>query len=223
MISPTKTPRTFYLDQNEHLKLIGYIAILLPFIVLVAASLICGCSIQESISHYYYTISGDLFVGLLCAIGTFMVLYRGYEKQDRIAASLAGIFAFGVALFPTDMNTDVTCNILGTYPINDTRSKFHYLSAALLFISLAYMCLFIFTKSNKSVEERTKEKNYRNTLYRFFGILIILCILIIFLGKNNPEFKEYNLVFWLEWIATYSFGIAWLIKGGVLLKDKSLD
>ena len=223
MISVTKTASAFYLSPTSHLKLVGYIAILLPLIVSANASIWCHCSIQESISHYYYTISGDLFVGMLCAIGTFMILYKGYDKTDRIASASAGIFAFGVALFPTDMNKDAACNILGTYPINDTRALAHYAFAAGLFGTLAYMCLFLFTKSNKAKHARTKAKTYRNSLYQFFGVLIILCILIIFIGKNNPEFTEYKLVFWLEWIATYSFGIAWLIKGGVFLRDESIE
>lgn len=222
MISVTKTASAFYLGPSSHLKLVGYIAILLPLIVSANASIVCSCSIQESISHYYYTISGDLFVGMLCAIGTFMVLYKGYDKTDRIASTSAGIFAFGVALFPTDMNRDAACNILGTYPINSTRALAHYGFAAALFVTLAYMCLFLFTKSDKTPQSRTKAKTYRNSLYQFFGVLIVLCILIIFLGKDNPEFSQYKLVFWLEWIATYSFGIAWLIKGGVFLKDESL-
>lgn len=219
MISQTKTPRPLYIDQFDQLKLIGYLAILLPLIVLAAASLICGCKIQESISHYYYTIAGDLFVGILCAIGTFMVFYKGYDKNDRIAAMLAGIFAFGVALFPTDMNSDDNCNILKSYPESDARVMVHYIFAALLFCTLAIMCLFLFTRSDKPKALFSRNKKYQNGLYQFFGVLILLSILIIYLGRNNIEFRKYNLTFWFEWVATYSFGIAWLIKGKVFLKN----
>ncbi len=186
--------------------------------------MICDCAIQESISHYYYTVSGDLFVGLLCAIGTFMVLYKGYERKDQIAASMAGFCAFGVALFPTSNNIDKHCSNFD-YPLNPERVFIHYFFAAALFSTLAYMCFFLFTKSDKSEKHRTKMKTIRNRTYRFFGTIILISMVAILLKEKWPWFSKkvaawIQFTFWFEWFATYSFGIAWLIKGGIILKDK---
>ena len=221
MKTVSKPPRPFILDQNDHLKLIGAIAIALPLLLYLQAKLICHCGLQESISHYYYTVSGDLFVGMMCAIGTFMILYRGYEGKDQIATNIAGFFAMAIALFPTSNNTDIACKIF-EYPDNTYRVIFHYGSAAALFLILAYMCLFIFTLSDKEVIDQTENKKYRNRFYRLFGIVIIFCVISIFLFNKIPAINHVfpdNYTFWAEWTATYSFGIAWLMKGGIILKD----
>ena len=50
-------------------KAVGWIGILLPFILMFGVFLIFkGEIIQESISHYYHTGMGDVFVGALCAV-----------------------------------------------------------------------------------------------------------------------------------------------------------
>src|SRR5258708_1137366 len=89
-------------------KAIGIIGLMLPFLLAIgnffAQPLLRDAKplrgLQDSISHYYYTDMGNVFVGSLCAIGIFLLSYRGYEKHDRVAGTLACIFAVGVALFP---------------------------------------------------------------------------------------------------------------------------
>ena len=39
----------------------------------------------ESISSYYHSVMRDIFVGSLCAVGTFLISYRGYDKRDNRA------------------------------------------------------------------------------------------------------------------------------------------
>ncbi len=83
-------------------KAIGIIGILLPFVLVFGKILLeRGLGIESSISAYYYTVMGDVFVGSLCAVGVFLLSYRGYERKDNIAGDIACIFAIGVALFPT--------------------------------------------------------------------------------------------------------------------------
>ena len=64
-------------------------------------------SVRGSLSEYYYSTTGDLFVGLLCAITLFFVMYRGFHGKDagtsmefRISTA-AGLSAMIVAFFPT--------------------------------------------------------------------------------------------------------------------------
>jgi hypothetical protein len=56
------------------------------------------------------------------------------------------------------------------------------------------------------------------------GIIMVIAILVIlsnFLGLIPDEvFKKYHLTFWMETIAVESFGVAWLTKAEVILKDK---
>ncbi len=88
--------------------------ILLPAGLLLANLLFADCyAVQDSISHYYYTTAGNLFTGTLCAVALFLISYRGYPgDKDNILTTLAGIFALGVAFFPTNNNSSNSCSIL---------------------------------------------------------------------------------------------------------------
>src|SRR3546814_11716292 len=69
--------------------------------------------IQPSLSAYYHFAPDaadqygagtmrDAFVGMLCAIGSFLFFYRGHSFQEDVALNCAGISAVLVALVPTD-------------------------------------------------------------------------------------------------------------------------
>ena len=61
-------------------RAIGYLGISLP-ILLVGLSLISffETSVQYSISDYYYTNLREVFTGTLCAVGLFLICYKGME------------------------------------------------------------------------------------------------------------------------------------------------
>src|SRR5664279_3761612 len=103
-----------YTSENDILtfrrirKAIGYLGISLPF-ALGILSLIpfFKTSVQDSISYYYYTNLREVFTGVLCAVGLFLIRYKGYEnpvfwKNDNIMTNAAGCMALGIALFPTN-------------------------------------------------------------------------------------------------------------------------
>ena len=72
-----------------------------------------GVSLQSSMSIYYYQGNGalrDIFVGILVAIGAFLYLYKGYNNMENIALNMAGLFAIGVAIFPTEYNCVTDCS-----------------------------------------------------------------------------------------------------------------
>ena len=69
--------------------LIGVIAVLLPF-VLILANWAIGHGVQHSMSGYYYTPMRNIFVGALCAIGVFLVAYDGYDWADRTITDFTG-------------------------------------------------------------------------------------------------------------------------------------
>jgi len=202
-------------------RLIGILGIILPALLVLGTFILGSCHhIQDSISHYYYTIMGDVYVGTLCAVAIFLMTYRGYEKIDDIASTLAGIFALGSALFSTSHNPDVQCTIR-TLPDLPWRITVHYLSSAFFLLTLSFISIFLFTKSTglKSIR-----KKIRNSIYITCGIIMFVAILLIFLVKAVPWLKN-NLaplhpVFWLEWLALLAFGTSWLIKGEALLADK---
>lgn len=184
---------------------------------------LAGCGfIQESVSDYYYTITGDLLVGLLCAVALFLISYKGYpgERLDNFLSSLAGILALGVAFFPTNETSADSCAIIHL-PLNDLRNNLHNVFSAALFLVLSSISLFMFTKSKGAV--MTKQKKMRNRVYRICGVLMLICIVVLAFYTNVRDnmlwLKQYKPVFWLEFMALLAFGISWLVKGGLFLKD----
>lgn len=200
-------------------KTIGFLAVLLPAALLTGTSLIGNCTnVQDSISHYYFTIVGDVFVGVLCAVALFLIAYKGYNRADNISTTIAGVAAILVAFFPTTQNEDTLCSVLQLND-NSTRVWVHYMSAAVFFLTLAYISFFLFTKSKG---EKTPEKKARNKIYRSCAIIMVVCIALVFIATRDA-FEEdadaINAVFWLEWIALLAFGTSWLVKGELLLSD----
>ncbi|RKR84399.1 hypothetical protein BDD43_4634 [Mucilaginibacter gracilis] len=196
---------------------IGFLGILLPF-GLVAMAYLLGCrQLQPSISHYYYTMAGSLLVGVLCAVGLFLISYKGFSPLDDFATNFAGICAFGVAFLPTE-NSDGSVCALFKYPDSGLRSGLHYGSASLLFLTLAFISFFLFTRSKG---EKTKEKYTRNVIYRVCAVLMLLFIVMVpICSKWIDPNDKHQLTFYLEAGALISFGTSWLVKGEMVLKDK---
>lgn len=192
-------------------RAIGVIGILLPFVLLIGAWLIDRVGVQASISDYYYTVMRNVFVGSMCANGVFFLSYR-YARVDTVVATVIGLAAIGVALFPTTpVNPTTTEMTIGTV---------HFICATVFFLALAYYAFFIFTRTDPAVP-MTPQKRQRNAVYRLCGVLIVVCLVLIAVLNLLPPgpIDDVQPVFWLETIASVSFGVSWLIKGETLMKD----
>lgn len=201
-------------------KSVGYIGILLPFILLLGLATF-NLFIEnitdpkfhypESISHYYYSIMGGVFVGSLCAVALFMFYYSGYTKRDNITGHLAGFFALGVAWIPT---TEVGVSVTG---------YMHYVSAALFFACLAYFSIKLFTKT-KEGEEPSPEKLKRNKVYRACGWFMVFCLFSMafysFVLEKYLDIHIHYFIYVGETLSLLAFGVSWLTKGGAIYKDK---
>src|SRR5258708_4843514 len=207
-------------------KAVGILGIALPVVVASGTWIIGNCPILKgSISAYYYTIMGNYFTGTLCAVALFLFTYRGYYYKEQIATNIASLFALGTALFPMNSGgISAVCNIVYKADSSFSNSA-HYLSAALLFATLAYISIFIFTKLDPG-KSFTKQKGQRNIIYKTCGYIMVIALTLI-LSLQIATLREatgsYNPVFWLESITLWAFGISWLVKGGTVfsvLKDK---
>ena len=66
--------------------------------------------IKSSINSYYYTRIGNVFVGLLCAIGVFHLATKGYDLIDRVAGRLVRSLLWALPGFPPLPNPPVQVN-----------------------------------------------------------------------------------------------------------------
>jgi hypothetical protein len=195
---------------------IGILGTSLPFLVSLGALLIFQTPLQGSLSGYYYTGTRNIFVGTLWAIGFFLFSYRGYERRDDIAGNMACVFALGVSLFPTAPDC-------GSCSYSHIASYLHGIFAGLLFLTLSYFSLALFTKTDAR-RTPTPRKLQRNRVYKVCGYTMLGCILLVPPIQLIPgvavAVDKYDPVFWLEAIAIIAFGISWLTKGEAILSDQ---
>lgn len=192
-------------------KAVGWLAIsLVPAMVLGDILLGHTHYIRVSVSAYYHSSVRDEFVAIICSIAMFLLSYNGYTKEDAICSKLGGLFALCIALLPTSATDDKT----------DMISKAHYITSGIFFAILAYMSIFLFTKTSGDM---TPEKRKRNKVYRVCGIVMAIAVIGIPID-GIPAVHElvgaYKPTLILEIIALVSFGISWLTKGEFILEDK---
>ena len=198
------------IDQRWLAACVGLVAFFLPVVLLLGAAF--DPPLRQSISHFYYVpVLGDIFVGALVFIGTFLIVYRGLLPQERWISTVAGFCAYGVALFPTSgegigkgasfarilmpVTVDAAENQKDP-PIVTLSTKFtsyfelfpgvdylHFGSAAVLFGFLAYCSIFVFTRPNERDPDAASEKPklMRNGAYYVCGALIVVAMAALFL------------------------------------------
>lgn len=203
-------------------RAIGYLGISLP-IFLVGFSLInyFQTPVQPSISDYYYTHLREIFTGTLCAVGLFLIRYKGNGnisiwKNDNLLTNIAGLMALGVAFFPTNPGSDgIKTKIYTLIPSGEKwLGWLHYGFAALLFLILALLAINVFTIGQENETRTPKSILNENNIYRVCGYSIIVFVVMVPIAETFSLFNYSTLVF--EALSLFAFGIAWLIKGRAL-------
>jgi len=208
-------------------KFVGLLAMSLPLVIFLGEKVLFQVDLQPSISAFYYTEMRWFFILTLCCIGFFLLFYQGYDELDKWLARIAGVAAFLTALFPTSPPYQEICMspltvifpvdqpgpLVGT-PVCSITETIHLLSAATMFVTVAFFSLFRFTKG----ESNTKEKRIRNRVYVICGAAIVLAIVVMGLSFLWEAYFSYT-VYWGEFIALVAFGISWAVKGEMLWKD----
>lgn len=226
-MAPRTTPSNpAVLSYHTLRRSVGVIALSLPFVLALGVILLALLGpehrlpdpvLQRSISDYYYTPMGNYLIVSLGAIAAFLICSRGYDLVDEIAGYLAGIFTLGAAFFPS-VNPRAPVHTTLQLHIQAIHTGF----AALMFLTLAYFCLFLFRKSSPE-RPLTRRKRHRNRVYLVCGEIIVGCIFVMVAVNFKPLGRLLDPLRPLlvaESLALAAFGFAWLTKGEVFLKDR---
>lgn len=181
--------------------LMGIIALMLPILVSVISS-----EPLTSISASYHTEARDVFVGLLFVVAALLVAYQGHTPTQNRVSNLAALAAVGIALFPVPDGESSA----------SVAALVHYGCAALMFGILTWFCLGPFLRRTRSGNIR---KQRRARIYRMCGWGILLSMIamtgtMVFIPHEVQ--LRWEMVYWLETIALWFFGSAWITAGKVL-------
>ncbi len=221
--------------------LVGVLGLSLPFSLLIGTAIInyfdvlhntnimvlCKPNFQivygtkDTISDYYYSPVGELFVGTLSAVAFFMFSYKGYKNKvgefmpsDNFMVKLAGICALGIVIFPSYEPACMDDN-LRSFVSSRLIGNIHYGFATLFFIALGLISLINFRR-NKTVATFGQKKY--DTIYKICGIGILASIAVVGIFyftplQNNLFLKQFAIGYIFESFALIFFGVSWLIKG----------
>jgi hypothetical protein len=227
---PDDEPRL--LSYLAHRQLIGWLGLALPVSVMAVGEWLSDSGAQSSLSGYYYTGAQGVFVGMMCAIGAFLLTYRGYQGTpiDRVAGRAAGVCAVAVGLLPTVPPADV----LPPSWWSPLTGQLHTAAAAGLFALFIYFSGGLFRRWGKKrsdskmercacMDKRSDRKKVRDGLYLIFAIVMTTCVLAIVgynyalgAGAISSALERCRPVLWLESTAVTSFAFSWLVKGEAL-------
>ena len=190
--------------------MLGWLGMLLPWIVLILACAY-GYGFPDSISATYFMDTCITpFMIILGSAGLLLISYKGYDKQDDIICTLAGIFGLLICIFPCDKSGELMHELVGTFSLPAVVSGWiHNISAVVFFGLLAYNSLYLFTKSGV---EMTEKKRKRNIIFKVCGWGMVAALAFII---------PVSLLDWwggtwaVEAIALAFFGISWLTKSQI--------
>lgn len=210
-------------------RLIGLLGFVLPVVVVLSGFDIYG-SVQDSFSDYCGLGSRNLFTIMMLIVAWFLIKYKGYDFIDNFSGKLTGILAFGVVFFPSSAS--------------DWQAVLHFLSATGLFLMFSFFCLFLFTKTAKSLpnnlwhtlmsfrfgviksnESGTHLKKKRNKVYITCGLFILLGMIITVIYNlfwQDTVISIIKPVLLLEWLMIWAFAFSWLVKGEIIWSDNKV-
>jgi hypothetical protein len=182
-------------------------AFLFPPLLWAWGKFLFGLPLQGSMSAYYWaSIEGDppvrvWFVGLIFAIGFFLILYKGYSLWEDWGFNLAAICLICVALVP------MCWSEVGQCP---SWSFLHGWFATAFFVFILSVAILDWRISLREVQNPARQRLFRR-LYVFTSVLLFLlpagaAIAHYFLGRADTR------TYWLELAAIWAFALYWSIK-----------
>lgn len=182
-------------------KVIGWLALILPPLIVLGEPLVFDDRPFPlgSLSAYYYSGFREIFVGLLWAIGVFLILYKWSERtRESRVSTVAGFAVLVVALFPTGKPGAK----VATTPLQDLLGeewveRVHFGAAG----------IFIFLLSRIS-RYWVRHRPERKRLHRACEIVILVALaLAIFTGAfDRPDYG----ILVAEFAAVWAFATSWL-------------
>jgi hypothetical protein len=192
-------------------KAIGWIGTLLPVVLIVGDAAFTSTPLPVSLSDYYYTPMRNIFVGSLCVLGVFLVLYDVGVLADRWITNVAGVGALGVAFLagsPEVPHLSTTQEVVG---------DLHVFFASVAFLAFS-VTMWRFARADSDGPDAPAPSPGEANFYRVSAGVMLGFVILSGLAILLPiSFQHATLLlFDFEALAIITFGVSWLVKGRAL-------
>jgi hypothetical protein len=210
-----------YLLQRTGIAILGLI---FPLGFLASCYLLGRTEFQPSISEYYWAplqfktqlidLERNFFVGVLCAVAVFLVLYKECSNSEYWVLNIAGVAALGVAFFPTS-NYDIPDGFRAIgFDIGDKSFTLHGLNAVVFFVCISFVCIHgAFVSLKQHIPDACTRRTILKWVYLFSAAMMIANIIVVFLAVLlGSEFGDKHFIFWVESVGIWAFALYWYAK-----------
>jgi hypothetical protein len=191
---------------------VGLLGVAVPFLLVFLEPLVFDDRPFPlgSLSAYYYSGAREVFVGALCTIGFFLIVYKlAVRSWETTLSTVAGFLVIVVALFPTSRpGNGVPLTALQDLLSETTVERVHFIAAG-IFIFLLAIISFLFAK--RSPEKGRMKRQFWVGFHRTCGTVILAALGLCAL-EGLTGWPDRGLLYG-EFVAVLSFGVSWLAKG----------
>jgi hypothetical protein len=185
-------------------------ALALPLVLWIGGVLFFNVPLQPSISAYYHTANDlrDILVGALCAIGAFLILYKGEDWPEDWLLNVAGFSALGVALFETAKGDDCAPSHPGI--------TLHGVFTVVFFAAITVVC--VMAALRKKEESRDRALQHHTTYYIICAAVILASMLaglayaFLLPESTRSMLCDRSITFWSEAVGVWAFSAFWLLR-----------
>ena len=172
----------------------------LPLVLLVYSLANFGGVVSGSMSAFYGGVMRDWFVGILWAIGFFLILYKGFSALEDWLLNFAGLFMVLTAMTP--------CNCWGDEAL--TKNPAHTVFAVSFFACMIAVCLFCAHDTITLVPEKADQERFTRAYYTIALLLFVSPLAAVATAYLSGAGD--SRVFFIEWFAVWVFAAYWAIK-----------
>ena len=173
-------------------------------LVLYGYSLITHGGLREASMSAFYDADGGVmrnwFVGILWAVGAFLILYQGFSALEDWLLNFAGGFAIFTAMTP--------CHCAG--PDALAKSDAHTTFAVLFFACMVGVCLFCAGDTITLLPEKSDQDRFRGAYYTIAFLLFVSPLAA--LATAYLAGVQGSKVFFIEAFAVWVFAGYWATK-----------
>lgn len=192
---------------------IGVLGLAMPIMVILGDRLFFDAVKlpRASLSAYYFSPLGGVFVGTLCATGVLLITYMCFHRNgDNVASSAAGVAAILVALVPTWPDPGDVPTALQVKLGPDLDQNVHTWSAVVFIAMLAWL--------SWRFGEREGERGNVKLSRTHRALSVVMAVTALLALVLNYVFHVTRVGGWsglliVELVCTLAFGVSWLLKG----------